>query len=63
LNLRLVCELAVTCDNLNTLKFLRKLRRRAINLLVLAIRLNGTNASYRKLPQENLLSRFNGALG
>jgi hypothetical protein len=35
--------LAIT---LNTLKFLHKLRRLAINLRVLAIRLNGRNASY-----------------
>jgi hypothetical protein len=53
--------LALTCVDLrwlaltlNTLKFLRNLRRLAVNLRVLAIRLNGTNASYRKLPQVNL---------
>jgi hypothetical protein len=39
---------------LNRLKFLRKFRRLAINLRVLANCLNGTNASYRKLPQVNL---------
>jgi hypothetical protein len=66
LNLHLVrtptwVDLGWLAVSLNTLKFLRKLRRLAINLHLLAIRLNSANASYCKLPQVNLRSCLNGA--
>jgi hypothetical protein len=56
---QLAVGLALTCGNFEHAQISSQVEATCYKLARLAIRLNGTNASYRKLPQVNLRSRLN----